>query len=112
MKVVAVGNPFDGVTLYGPFGDYENEYVFCDQLKEDWWLVGLEPPNPRSAEDVDALFRGIDGPLFRQQREWLAWQNDEHARGLTELLDKIADWAHDCWGVDCLLEEESDDAPG
>ena len=59
----------------------------------------------------------IDGPLFRKQREWLLHITDrlkrdgesiEEAEGLTNLLDEIADQAHDRHGLDCLLTEDEE----
>ncbi len=59
----------------------------------------------------------IDGPLFRKQRLALLEVFDlgitaemsELLDGLVNLLDEIADQAHDRYGVDCLLEEPEDD---
>lgn len=60
-------------------------------------------------------FTQIDGPKFRQQREVvfrlaepgalvLSTEDAELLRGLSNLLDEIADEAHDHHGIDCLLE--------
>jgi hypothetical protein len=66
----------------------------------------------------------INGPLFRQQRVLLldlaarwdrdtAWLPDKEQRrsleGVINLLDEIADQAHDVHGIDCLLEEPLDE---
>lgn len=60
-------------------------------------------------------FTQIDGPTFRQQRELVFWLAEPGAHflsaedaellcGLSNLLDEIADEAHDRHGIDCLLE--------
>ena len=64
----------------------------------------------------------LDGPLFKQQRllilrllEWFRADEDtsldasrdaDLLEGLTELLDAIADQAHDNYQVDCLITED------
>lgn len=42
--VVSVGNPFDGLTLYGPFDSSEeaNEWVGDEARKEEWVVVPVE----------------------------------------------------------------------
>ena len=57
----------------------------------------------------------LDGPLFREQRRALLDLQDRHAvlsseereliGGLIEMLDHVADIAHDRYDLDCLLEE-------
>jgi hypothetical protein len=39
--LVAKGNPFDGVTLYGPFdeGDDALEWAEFNDTEGDWWIV-------------------------------------------------------------------------
>ena len=64
---------------------------------------------------------GLNGPLFRRQRQllldlmdrwaqgtaWLPRQEDvELLGGVNNLLDCIADQAHDRHGIDCLLVAE------
>lgn len=44
--VVIGGNPFDGMSVFGPFGDAEegNEWA-QDELKRDtWWTMKVEEP--------------------------------------------------------------------
>ena len=56
----------------------------------------------------------IDGPLFRKQRAALldvlqlklAKEPHDLLAGVVELLDAVADQAHDRYGIDCLLEEK------
>jgi hypothetical protein len=68
----------------------------------------------------------IDGPLLREQRQLLLkvldaacrktpflFQDDNDRNlleGLFEMLDEIADQAHDRYGIDCLLEAAVEDA--
>lgn len=44
--VVAKGDPFDGVTLYGPFKDYDSalEWAECNDREGEWWVVGINNP--------------------------------------------------------------------
>ncbi len=68
----------------------------------------------------------IDGPLFRDQRRLLlrlaeAWNRGRpyipelaetrQLEGLLDLLDEVADQAHDRRGIDCLLEDPDDTRP-
>ena len=41
MNVVVTGNPFDGLTIYGPFYDasHANEWADDYCAGEDWWVV-------------------------------------------------------------------------
>ena len=42
--VIAVGNSFDGTSLYGPFHDPEEATEWAEKNAEsDWWLVGVTP---------------------------------------------------------------------
>lgn len=43
---VAQGNPFDGVTLYGPFETSEeaSEWAESNDGNFDWWIVNLNAP--------------------------------------------------------------------
>jgi hypothetical protein len=65
----------------------------------------------------------LDGPAFRAQRELLVKLADlagrkqpyepaasdvELLEGLVALTDAIADQAHDCYGIDCLLEDDDE----
>lgn len=44
MWVIAVGNPFDGLTLYGPYESAEIASETAEQQfsGEEWWVVELE----------------------------------------------------------------------
>lgn len=43
---VAQGNPFDGVTLYGPFETSEeaDDWAAANDGNFDWWIVNLNDP--------------------------------------------------------------------
>lgn len=74
--------------------------------------------------DIYKLFSNIDGPLFKQQRLDLLnainiIANDiastsqkyelgivESLEGLQNLLDAVADIAHDYYNIDCLMTED------
>jgi hypothetical protein len=42
MTVVAVGNPFDGITLFGPFQDETEALEWAEGTSGDWHIVHLE----------------------------------------------------------------------
>jgi hypothetical protein len=44
--IVAVGNAFDGLTVYGPFDTSEDAQTFGQDCRrgEDWTIVELEKP--------------------------------------------------------------------
>ena len=48
MIVVMVGNPLDGVLLYGPFDDHETALAWAEAENppSTWWTVVVEPMNP------------------------------------------------------------------
>jgi hypothetical protein len=39
--IVAVGNAFDGVSLYGPFESFEDAEPFAQNQDADWHIVKL-----------------------------------------------------------------------
>jgi len=44
LYVIGIGNPFDGVKLYGPFTQDQAE-EFGDSCQDcEWWQVELEKP--------------------------------------------------------------------
>ena len=51
MTVIATGNPFDGVTLYGPFDDAEHAMLWADANVRDegWRVVKIREPYGRFA---------------------------------------------------------------
>jgi len=53
MTVIALGNPFDGMTIYGPFYDAELavEYAEGNFQSDDWWIMDVEPVEVDSHED-------------------------------------------------------------
>jgi hypothetical protein len=68
--------------------------------------------------NITNLIKKIDGPLFRSQRELILeliesgeilTSDIRILEGLQNLLDAVADIAHDEYGIDCLIslpEEE------
>ena len=51
--MVAVGNPFEGITFYGPFQYLEdaNDWAAIEDPAEDWWIVTLYAPREIDEED-------------------------------------------------------------
>jgi hypothetical protein len=63
---------------------------------------------------AEEIISKIDGPIFKKQRELLhaiinsgvlAKVAVEPLQGLENLLDEIADCAHDVYGKDCLFAD-------
>ena len=48
MYVLVVGNPFDGLELYGPFRTPPEAHEFAENwfLDEDWQVVPVASPGP------------------------------------------------------------------
>lgn len=86
---------------------------------------GVKPVKP----NADEIMKNIDGPFFREQRRWvraLVGYAEEGTlqvasgtnlvdagirlplKGLENLLDALADYAHDVHGKDCLFEEKEE----
>ncbi len=44
--VVVVGDPINGITIYGPFKDAEDaiSWAQSEVTKEPWWTAALETP--------------------------------------------------------------------
>lgn len=40
--VVAIGNPFDGVNLFGPFDSSEAAQKWAGEPQDDWWIVEIK----------------------------------------------------------------------
>lgn len=59
IKVVAVGNVQDGISLYGPFWDQESIDDFTDTLGSAQWTVGEVAPPYLSAETKEPLAVGL-----------------------------------------------------
>lgn len=71
MFVVISGDPFDGMTLFGPFEDGEdaNSYADTELAKETWWVMQLKPPgrkfwSPREG-GAGPLYVAASGDAFR-----------------------------------------------
>lgn len=66
-------------------------------------------------QDIENLFKNIDGPLFKRQRLAILNLIDgdicaeaaEALEGIQTLLDQVADIAYDSFGIDCLFLHES-----
>jgi|GEM_PF-2340297 len=43
--VVAIGNPFDGLGLHGPFNDQEVANTWAENCQNDWWVVEVNKPD-------------------------------------------------------------------
>ena len=63
LKVVAVGNAFDGINLYGPFFTYEAASDFADTLGRlnSWEIITVEAPfkGPDGSDEAVGLFSGV-----------------------------------------------------
>lgn len=45
MHIVMVGNPFDGMTAYGPFETSEDADDFAASLDDYFWIIELNEPD-------------------------------------------------------------------
>lgn len=61
MYVVSIGNPYDGISLVGPFDTTEEANEYADGLNDEWHVMELTPPP-------------ID-----DNEGWLGVDEDEHA---------------------------------
>lgn len=102
MFVLALGDPFDGLTLIGPFDSASdvNEYADTEIKDETWWGMELKRPgrkawSPREG-GAGPLFVAASGDAFRGltlhgpfqdaagAKEWA----DAHGAVTTELLQE------------------------
>jgi hypothetical protein len=53
--VVCQGDPFNGLTLYGPFSDYDSALNWAEDNGEDteWWIVRLQQPSQTTEAKKD-----------------------------------------------------------
>jgi hypothetical protein len=51
MYVVVTGNPFDGLSLWGPFNDANEagDWASIEMDGETWWVMAI---NPTEAEEL------------------------------------------------------------
>jgi hypothetical protein len=55
LSVVVFGNPFDGLTLYGPFEEGDDAVRFAEDNahESDWWIIDLLAPASLDAAGED-----------------------------------------------------------
>lgn len=108
-KVIVIGNPVDGIRLYGPYADaqgedFEDNEVFGDQ---EWWIADLlMPPTPDgrwwsdliqfarliAEADVSGLFTNPDvNDVGQSATDVLAEAMDVTPEMLTELIGRATD---------------------
>ena len=84
LKVLVIGNPFDGMTVYGPIADPDR--IDGDDIQDDWWIVDLEP-----APDNTGLYHPDVVELMKRE----IWgQHPDYPRG---------DWAYEATNGDTNL---------
>ena len=52
MYVVATGSPFDGISLFGPFQDFDDALDYMEGLPADSWAVDLNDPTEENKPDA------------------------------------------------------------
>lgn len=57
MFVVVFGNPFDGMSVHGPFQDSEDANRYAEDADCDWWLMDLTQPEQGSEGCVHMLLK-------------------------------------------------------
>lgn len=99
MFVVASGNPFDGLQLYGPFWseDDATEWVESGDY-EPWDVVRLEPPH----DGPLALFKGETGKYPDIQESLVTLFHD----GSAELAHRRVQTRTYTWGAPTRLRLE------
>lgn len=56
MHVVIVGNPRDGVEIYGPFKTGADAVDYGHSIEDEWWIAPLQAPKCFEQEDVPNTF--------------------------------------------------------
>ena len=44
MHVVIIGNPVDGLKIYGPFKTADAAVAWAEDVTDTWWIAPLEEP--------------------------------------------------------------------
>lgn len=79
-----------------------------------------KPISKQEIQNIENLLKNIDGPLFKRQRIAvldlidgdIGAEKAEMLEGIQNLLDKVADIAHDTFGIDCLfVQDDYEDDP-
>lgn len=114
-----VANEIDGELCLGIDGaGYSFHAEHWVKLYDDLGYGWHEAREEREADYPDCL-KGIDGPLFREQRQLLITLCDDIRldddekfliSGLVNWTDDIADYLHDQRGLDCLITEAKEAA--
>lgn len=52
MHVVATGSPFEGISLFGPFQDYDDALDYLEGLPADSWAVDVNEPTEEGKPDA------------------------------------------------------------
>lgn len=86
----------------------------------EWDASDKEDHGGSLVRDADDLFSRMEGPMFKRQRQLLhklegmplSQDETDDLDGLMNLLDAVADVAHDHYGVDCLFTEDQDNDCG
>lgn len=87
--VLVVGNPFDGLTVYGPFNDAAVASEIPDRQHwnvPDWWVVDLETIDGCVSQNSDNLNPPVSE--LREQVEYPGWPNES------------AEWPRERWRED------------
>lgn len=42
--VIVIGNPIDGITIYGPFENMEEAHEWAENNSDEWWCSYLYEP--------------------------------------------------------------------
>jgi hypothetical protein len=78
MHVVLVGNPVDGLTIYGPFttGEDANDWADSNVKNEDWWAAPLASS---ATETENAVFPTALCEADLEDEDFCAYHNVWHA---------------------------------
>ena len=109
--VLVVGNPFDGMTIIGPFDHPEDASSYAEKFcgGEDWHLIPVEEPDPAFDNwdklPDDHLYRDGDNPAVEEVLE--VDDNDDNPA-----VEEVLEAANGCRETVCWCHDQTiDDKP-
>lgn len=75
--VVAMGNPFDGISLHGPFDSREDAETWAEDADGDWWVHDIVPPDEEDVvcRHTVCKYCGLDVEGFSPFNEVTEWRD-------------------------------------
>lgn len=103
--VVAIGNPFDGVGLTGPFLSDTAAGAWAEANEKhlehgDWWVTEIRPPETPAPALICSLVIH-----HRHGSDMFAYRNTADA------LDRLESWCREYWKTEIGFHEDTDEGP-